>query len=314
MNFKRRYSTVGALLGLGAPAGLLFLRTLLHSRRRGWLTAELRNHPVTYGYVTVATVLAFAAFGRALGRREDRLIAAHDQVDRLRDEFVSIVAHDLRGPVQALTLQTQLLLRHQEHGEVRTPVAALERIGRATAGIARMVDDLLDAGRIEARRLTIEPQPTDLEAATRDLVERLRPTLADRVVEVEVAGDLPCIRVDPRRFDQILTNLLQNAGKYSDPGAPIRVVCAGTRGGAEVRVVDRGPGIAPDELPRLFERFYQTERARAKKAGGLGLGLYITKGLVEAHGGRIIAESTLGRGSTFRVWLPTAQGLLAPRA
>jgi signal transduction histidine kinase len=308
MDFRRRYAALGALLGLGAPSGLLVLRSILRRRSAGWLATELRNRPVTYTYVTLATMLAFAAFGRALGRREDRLIATHAKVDQLRDEFVSIVAHDLRGPVQALTLQTQLLLRHQEHGEVRTPVPALERIGRATAGIARMVDDLLDAGRIDAHRLAIEPQPTDLAAATRDLVERLRPTLAERVVEVEVAGDLPCIRVDPRRFDQILTNLLQNAGKYSDPGAPIRVVCATAAGGAEVRVVDRGPGIAPDELPRLFERFYQTERARAKKAGGLGLGLYITKGLVEAHGGAISAESTLGRGSTFRVWLPAAIG------
>jgi signal transduction histidine kinase len=112
--------------------------------------------------------------------------------------------------------------------------------------------------------------------------------------------------IDPHRFAQILTNLVENAAKYSDVGTPIRVSVEPLNGGIEVRVEDGGWGIAPDELPQLFDRFYQAKRARAKKSG-LGLGLYIVKGLVEAHGGRISVASTPARGSTFAVWFPPAR-------
>jgi signal transduction histidine kinase len=304
---RRRYTWSGMVLGLGAPLGLLALRWLVERppRRRQWLAAQLASQKALYAYLTMSTTIAFGVFGRALGAREDRAIAAHAHLDRLRDEFTAIVAHDLRGPVQALSLQTELLLRHREKGGVLAPVSAIERIGRATRGIARMIDDLLDASRIEASRLSVEPLPTDLGAAAADLVERLRPTLPDRVIEVVAAGDLPPVLVDPRRLDQILTNLLQNAGKYAAPSTPIHVTIEGDHDGAAVSVSDHGPGIAPDELPHLFERFYQTERARAKRSG-LGLGLYITHGLVEAHHGRITVQSVPGEGSTFRVWLPAA--------
>jgi signal transduction histidine kinase len=115
------------------------------------------------------------------------------------------------------------------------------------------------------------------------------------------------VLADPARFDQIFTNLLENAAKYSAPASAIRVVIEGADHGVTVTVEDRGPGIAAVELPRLFDRFYQAPRARAQKSG-LGLGLYIVKGLVDAQGGRIWVESEPGEGSRFHVWLPAAEG------
>jgi signal transduction histidine kinase len=305
---KRWYAASGALLGLGAPLGLVALRWLERRCPRGigWLRAELAADPSLYAYATVATTIAFGAFGFALGRKQERLVAAHAKLDRLHEEHTSIVAHDLRSPIQALSLQAELLLKNREDGEVRVAVPAVERMTRATKALAAMVDDLLDASRIESGQLRIEPRPTDVGGATAELVEQLRPTLGQHPVEVVVAADVPLIAIDPKRLDRIVTNLLENAGKYSDPTGAIRVAVERSGDGAVIRIEDHGPGIAPEELPRLFERFYQTVRARAKRSG-LGLGLYITKGLVEAHGGRVGVESTPGVGSTFRVWLPAVR-------
>lgn len=122
---------------------------------------------------------------------------------------------------------------------------------------------------------------------------------------VVVNGEPPAVSADPLRLEQVVTNLLENAAKYSDAGTPIRIIIEPSGRGATLSVEDRGPGISPEELPRLFDRYFQTQRARTKRRG-LGLGLFITKGLVEAHGGAITVDSVPGAGSTFRVWLPAA--------
>jgi len=301
-----RYAAVGAVLGLGAPLGLLVLRLLsrrLGARRR--LHAELSTDAQTYTYVT-STTLVFASFGFLLGRREDALVAAHAEVRRLQDELSAIVAHDLRGPISALRMQSELLLEKAEAGEIRAPVAAIERIRRATTDLMRLADDLLDVGRIETGRLRVEPCPLPVADATRELLERLRPMLRQHPLDLQCSPAPPAL-VDPSRFDQILTNLVDNACKYSPAQSPLQVIVEPSRGGVLLSVRDQGMGISPGDLPRLFDRFFQTRRAREKRSG-LGLGLYITKGLVDAHGGHIEVESVVDRGSTFRVWLPAASG------
>jgi signal transduction histidine kinase len=135
-------------------------------------------------------------------------------------------------------------------------------------------------------------------------MDRIRPTLGTHAVELRFEGGRLDVNADPVRFDQILTNLLENAAKYSGEGLPIVVHARPEGRGVLIAVEDKGTGISPAELGRLFERFYQARRAREKKSG-LGLGLYITKGLVEAHGGRMDVRSQVGRGSTFSVWLPS---------
>jgi two-component system OmpR family sensor kinase len=122
---------------------------------------------------------------------------------------------------------------------------------------------------------------------------------------VRVRGPVPPVALDSARLEQILQNLLENAAKYAPGATPIQVDVDGDAAGVCVRVIDQGPGIDPDDLPRVFDRFYQSTSARERK-NGFGLGLFITKGLVVAHGGRIDVESERCRGSVFRIWFPAA--------
>lgn len=299
----RRYSRIGAALGLGAPGGLALLR-LSSWRSKRLLRREMREHGPTYAYLAVATPVVFSLFGRVLGRHEDRLRATHEYLDRLREEFAAIVAHDLRNPISAIGLQLDGLVRSARNGDATVPVETLRRLRKSAGRLAEMVNDLLDATRIEASRMRISPETVSLPNAVSALLEEMRPTLAGHPVDIRVEAH-PLVRVDPTRLDQIVTNLVVNAAKYGHPDTPI-VVRIRTEGAeALVSVEDQGPGIAPAELPRLFDRFYQAKRARAMKSG-LGLGLYITKGLVEAHGGRIAVTSEIGKGSIFTVRLPLA--------
>jgi signal transduction histidine kinase len=235
---------------------------------------------------------------------------AHAELHRLRGEFEAIIAHDLRGPVAAMLLQIEDLLRGATDGRVSAPVAALERVRRSARRVSQMAGDLLDASSLELKRLALDRSPVSLQEAVTSLVADIEPTLGDHPISVDVEGEPPAVSVDGARLDQILTNLLDNAAKYSSPESPIRVVIQPAPGGASVTVEDRGIGIAAEEIPRLFDSFYQASRARARRTG-LGLGLYITKGLVEAHGGMISVESTPGLGSRFRVWFPETPPMTA---
>lgn len=299
------YCLMGAVLGLGAPLGFLLLEMLLEQgeARASWVVRALADQRIAYAYMGVSTPVVFGLFGRALGRHEERLRASAAYLEQVREEFAAVVAHDLRSTIQVILLQIGVLTRGACDGEVRVPIQSLQRIGLAGERLARMVNDLLDASLIEASRLTLQPEVVSVAEVLRSLIDRLRPILGSRDVELRVEGRPPNVLGDPTRLDQIFGNLIENAAKYSSEDAPIVVSVRTSSGGALVRVTDRGSGIPPEDIPRLFDRFYQSKRARAKKSG-LGLGLYIARGLVEAHGGRVEVVSRVGEGSTFSVWLP----------
>ena len=306
-NPGRALLALGVLLGFGAPLGFLALRRLPFGPRRaqGWLLDTLTDEALVLLYMGVTTPIAFGLFGRALGRREENLRAYSEQIERLREEFAAVVAHDLRSPIQTILLQSEMLLALAQGDRAHVPVSTLRGLKRSAERLSEMVTDLLDATRIEAARLSLAPERVPLREAVASLIERLRPTLGDHPIELAVEAPLPQVRADPVRLDQILTNLVDNAAKYSAPASPIFVRVRPSGSGATVEIEDRGFGIEPSERSHLFDRFYQAKRAREKKSG-LGLGLYITKGLVDAHGGRIDVRSQPGRGSTFSVWLPAA--------
>lgn len=257
-------------------------------------------------YMAISTPVVFGLFGRTLGRHEEELRASTRHVERLREEFAAVVAHDLRNPIHAIVLQLEALLRHARNGEATVSASTLERLKRGGERLAHMVNDLLDATRIEAARLSLLPQTVSLSEAVTGLLERIGPTLGNHPIDVRIEGAPVLVSADPVRLDQIFTNLIENAAKYSDEPLPISIHVYPEGDGAVVSVKDRGPGIAPEDMPLLFDRFYQAKRAREKKSG-LGLGLFITKGLVEAHGGRIEVQTAPGRGSVFSVWLPRAE-------
>ena len=236
---------------------------------------------------------------------------AHKEMHRVRDELAAVIAHDLRSPVSTMLLQVEDYLgRAGQDEHVSVPVAVLERMRRTGYRISQMTNDLLDVSRIELGRLSLDRRPVELPRAVEALLAQMALNLGGHPVSVEIRGDVPPILADLGRLDQILMNLVENAVKYSGPAAPIQIIVEATAAGAVVTVADRGLGITADELTRLFDRFYQAPRAREKKSG-LGLGLYIAKGLVEAQGGRIWVDSDVGQGSRFHVWLPAAEPLPA---
>ncbi len=146
-------------------------------------------------------------------------------------------------------------------------------------------------------------EPVRLHDLVADLVTSTSGVLEMSRITCDIPRDLPLVRADPRRLERVLTNLISNALKHSDPAGPVRLTASGSGGEVRVSISDRGPGIAADDLARIFDRFY---RGRGARGDGLGLGLYIVQTLVGAHGGRVSAESCEGEGSTFTFTLPAA--------
>jgi signal transduction histidine kinase len=214
------------------------------------------------------------------------------------------VAHDLRNPLSAILAQLWALRPHRGKSERRS-VKPAEVIDRAAKRMNRLIQDLLDVAVAESGQLTIEGAPL----AARDLivgaVEMQRPLAASSSIElrVDVDGDLPDIWGDKDRLLQVFENLIGNAIKFTKTGGSITVGATSRDHEVTFRVADTGCGIAPENLPHIFDRFWQASRSGR---AGAGLGLPITKGIVQAHRGRIWVESAAGSGSTFFFTIPTA--------
>jgi signal transduction histidine kinase len=224
-------------------------------------------------------------------------------MDRLRDDFLSIAGHELRSPITSIRGLAQLLQRRQAQMEPERIAAALATIGEETEQMAVLVDELLDVSRIRTGRLALTLQPCDLVALIRTAIARVAPQRAG-AIRLHAPEQL-VVDGDSSRLLQVLTNLIDNAAKYSDAHAAIDVTALGDGGWATVAVRDRGIGIPQEALERVFERFYRAENAAAQ-AGGLGLGLYICREIVERHGGMLTASSAPGEGSLFTLRLPLA--------
>ena len=231
-------------------------------------------------------------------------ITAAKELERLRAEWSSVVAHDLRQPLNAIMLTATYLLRaNRSDAEVRASLAQIETAGKR---LDRMIGDLMDLSRLEVRRLELARAPTRLPPLVRASISRLELEYPAHKIEMQVRGDVPEASADPDRVAQIVDNLLGNAAKYGDPRSPIVVVLEASKREVTMSVTNAGKGIPAEEIPRLFQRFQRTGDARASRVKGIGLGLYITRELVEAHGGRIHVTSTPGETTTFTFTLPVA--------
>jgi signal transduction histidine kinase len=179
----------------------------------------------------------------------------------------------------------------------------------------RLVDDLLDLARIEAGRWQPEPEPVAVAAAAQEMWNELAERAAARAVQfsVDVAPGAEIVRADGDALRQVLTNLLDNSLRYTAQGGSIVCRSRPLDGGVAISVADNGSGIAHEHLERIFERFYRADQSRSREEGGTGLGLAIVKHLVEAHGGRVYAESERGAGTTVTCWFPdSGVGLREP--
>jgi PAS domain S-box-containing protein len=240
----------------------------------------------------------------ALALDNARLYAESQRDARAREEILHLVSHDLRNTVNAATLQLDMLDLTAAKESSRTPTAALRR---ALTQMQRMVRDLLDAESMASGRFGVHAKPADLAALLQEATDSLHAVAAERRVRLELAAEstIPRVRVDAERLQQVLSNLVGNAVKFSGAGSAVRIVACIEEhtGDVEVRVEDRGCGIKAEEVPFVFERFWQGPNAR-RSGRGAGLGLAIARGIVEAHGGRIWVESEPGQGSTFGFTIP----------
>jgi two-component system sensor kinase FixL len=248
---------------------------------------------------------------KRLEERARQLRRAQEEI-RERDEFLSIASHELRTPVAALQLQLQLLQRAAERSLEALPAALdakIEGLERQTRRIGVLVGELLDVSRMRLGRLELLREPSDLSEIARETVAHVRD-------EVERSGSRIVLELAPTpgsfdrsRLEQVVTNLLANAAKFG-AGKPVILHVEPDGPRARLRVVDRGIGISAEDQTRVFERF---ERAvPSQHFGGLGLGLYIARQIVEAHGGEIRVESAPGTGTTFTVLLPREPGAWEP--
>jgi two-component system phosphate regulon sensor histidine kinase PhoR len=225
------------------------------------------------------------------------------RLERARRELTANVSHELRTPLTSIKGFAETLLA----GAVRDEETArhfLEIIDNEANRLVKLVDDLLDLSRLESKRISLELGQVDVGRLVEETVARLRPLAGARDFQVQPAPQDVVAIADRDRLAQVLTNLLDNAIKFTPEGGRIAVGWRVLNGEVEVSVADTGAGIAEADLPHVFERFYKADRARAATPGGSGLGLAITKHIVEAHGGRIRVSSAPGKGTTFTFTLP----------
>ncbi len=226
------------------------------------------------------------------------------ETNRLKDDFVSMVSHELRTPLASIKGYSRTLLADNGHWDEQTRDEFLSIIADESDKLTDLVENLLEMSRIDAGRLPIVPEPILLWRFCKGVVERVGKHYPGMKFDCELDEGLPMVQADPRRVEQVLVNLLQNAAKYS--GADVVSIIGSYSGGqwATISVVDNGIGIAPEYLPHLFDKFYRVEKGQGDSGVGTGLGLAIAKALVEAQGGHIWVESKPCEGATFAFTLP----------
>lgn len=297
-----------ALVLIAAAAGLGTVLLVVGLSRRilapvGALTAAVRR--MAEGdlsqRVDVASQDEIADLGRAFNHMADGLT----RLEELRRNMVTDVAHELRTPLSNI----RGYLEAVQDGVVEPDKGVIDSIHEEAMLLNRMVDDLQELSLAEAGQLGLERKPVALADVVDRAVEAACPQAAAEglALSVAVPEDLPLVEVDPQRIGQVLRNLLCNAMTHTPPGGEIAITAHTEGRWVAVCVRDTGTGIAEEDLPHVFERFYRADRSRSRATGGAGLGLAIVKQLVEAHGGRIEVESVVGEGTRFTFALPVIE-------
>jgi len=278
----------------------------------GYTTARAsasRATSITNG-VLVAAVLLSVGLAWATGRRlndafnrEKNALEAARRALEVREELLAIVAHDLRSPLGAIMMKAALLRKKGEDSRTRTQAESIENVA---ARMDLMIGSLLDAASIEQGSLSVSTAPCSVGDLLQDTEDILAAVASHKGLEIHYRSLQPDLGVmaDRTRIVQVLTNLVGNAIKFTPEGHAIDITAERIGGAVRFSVIDSGPGISAAHIGRVFDRFWKLETGGTR---GTGLGLYIAKGIVEAHGGRIDVESQLGRGATFRFTLPYAR-------
>jgi signal transduction histidine kinase len=257
--------------------------------------------PATYGrwqYRILETIAAQAA----IAIRNAQLFESEREANRERDEFISLVTHEIKSPLTSISGYVDLARESVSSGDPGGAVESLHVVKAESRKILQLVEDLLDSSKMDAGRFSLDWDEVDLVSLTEQVVELYRGTSRQQI-RLRVPERLPMIWGDRLRLGQVVENLVSNACKYSPAGTEIVVTLVPSSDNVQVVVSDRGTGIPPEKLPKIFERFYRVEEG-AQVVKGTGLGLYITRQIVQMHGGSIDVESKPGVGTTFTVVLP----------
>jgi signal transduction histidine kinase len=229
-------------------------------------------------------------------------LEAQRELARMQDEFISTISHELRTPLGFIKGYVTTLMREDAGWDFAARAEFLRIIDEEADRLRELIDNLLDSSRLETGTLGMTREPTRVGGLIRDTAYRTQSAFPDIALQLDVPEDLPVLHVDSTRIAQVLDNLLSNAHKYA-PGAPVTIRVARGPDRLRVEVEDAGPGIAPEHFPRLFQRFYRVPDNQ-RSVRGTGLGLYICRKIIEAHGGEIGVESTTGSGTRFYFTLP----------
>jgi signal transduction histidine kinase len=298
---NRAFLLAAAASGVGALAlALLLSRRIVSPVEALTVAAHNMEKGDLSQRVDVHSSDEIGELGRAFNAMADSL----NRQENLRRTMVADVAHELRTPLSNI----RGYLEAVRDRVVQPDEKVVDSLYEEAMLLTRLVNDLQELALAEAGQLKLARRPADIRALIEKTLTALRPQLAAKGIEAKVSlpEQLPEVEVDPERIGQVLHNLLDNAVHYTPQGGEIAVEAAQGENEIEVRVSDDGPGIPPEHLPYVFERFYRADRARARATGGAGLGLAIVKQLVQAHGGQVRAESETGKGATFTFTLPLA--------
>jgi len=283
-----------------APTDMLIGPVILrcHHRDGTPLWIEHHNAPISD---ESGKVVAIQGIVRDVTER----MRSMEEMEKLRSEFLGMVTHELKTPLAAIKGSAATALGSSQPLDSEEARELFQIIDEQSDRLRDLVDNLLDMSRIEAGSLSVKPEPLDLGSVIEEVQSTLIRSGRSQRIEVKMPEEMPAVNADRRRLVQVLTNLLANAARFSPATAPVKIDVSHDGVLATIRVRDQGGGIAPDKLPLLFQKFSQVHDSGSTRATGTGLGLAICKGIVEAHGGRIWAESAgEGKGATFSFTLP----------
>jgi PAS domain S-box-containing protein len=308
---KERAAAEAAAIFASGKGGTSRFRWLRKDGREIWVEAQSivvsdEHGPAGMRGVTLdITAAVNAEIERAdLLKRESHAREQAEEASRLKEEFLATVSHELRTPLNAVVGWARLLRSGQLDGE--GVAHAVEVIERNAAAQRQIIEDLLDVSRIVAGKLRISTQPVDLLLVIHSAIDAVRPAAEAKEIKIgtHVEASDSIVRADVERLQQVLWNLLANAVKFTPPGGVIDVYLDRHDSLAEIRIEDSGPGVPPEFLPHIFERFSQADGSSTRKHGGLGLGLAIVRHLVELHGGTVSAANRGEGGAILTVRLP----------
>jgi phosphoserine phosphatase RsbU/P len=243
----------------------------------------------------------------ALANRDARIAemsAEHDRFEYLRTDFLSTISHELRTPLTLIRTSVGLLLAARPEEEMRQRL--LRNVKQSTDRMHALVNDLLDLARLRSNQLQLQFTRVDTGELVAGVISMMGLLFEEKrqTLEVSVPTPAPVILADMRRLERVLFNLLSNATKFAPEGTNVVLRVIAEPGSVTMSVQDTGPGIPADVFPRLFDQFYTSRTSASQPSAGTGLGLPIAKGIIEAHNGRMLVESTVGQGSTFSFTLP----------